>query len=307
MKSYNIFDPYVDYDNTVVSAEYRKLIESINQRMTSRRGVTQVGGVFSNGSTHISTNTACHAGLSYFPKQGGTLKYIVSAQQTPSDNRVTKENSRSFIDWLINRSPYAKAFVDKDADKIWGNYFLLDPNQTSNYMVGAAITTRFFTEGSNSDLIVWNELTGLPNFKEDHAFIFSRCFKASLGNPYPIMASPGSESHTGILLSLQDVDVSRNFINRKITDSGDKYYKTHHYSDISGVWGGNRHVYGNTSAKAIGKLASNLRPKVLKKHMSYNIFDLGTNKTAKQFYNISNPNDLQDVFEQFVELIDGRL
>ncbi len=63
--------------------------------------------------------------------------------------RVNEENQAIFYDYLANHSPWADAFISKDTDKVMKDgLMVLQTDMPANYIIGAAIATRFMWETS---------------------------------------------------------------------------------------------------------------------------------------------------------------
>ena len=62
---------------------------------------------------------------------------------------INEENQAIFYDYLANHSPWADAFISKDTDKVMKNgLMVLQTDMPANYIIGAAIATRFMWETS---------------------------------------------------------------------------------------------------------------------------------------------------------------
>lgn len=96
-------------------------------------------------STHISPNQACHAGLDNEyegNKQKGSIA-VVSALMKPVGDLLDEEEAYHFLDWLLNRSPYASTFITKSAEEaLYTKTTISSSFHPSNLMAAGMVASR---------------------------------------------------------------------------------------------------------------------------------------------------------------------
>lgn len=96
-------------------------------------------------SVHVSPNQACHAGLhnNYDGNKDKGALAVVSALMQPSMDILSEEEALMFLDWLLNRSPYASTFVTKSAhEAIYYKATISDAFTPSNLMAAGMVSSR---------------------------------------------------------------------------------------------------------------------------------------------------------------------
>lgn len=88
----------------------------------------------------VSTNQACHAGLSQF--NTGSLA-IVSALMKPGRDMLDEDEALLFLDWLLNRSPYSQVFITKSAhEALLHKAIVTRTDVPSNLMAAGLVASR---------------------------------------------------------------------------------------------------------------------------------------------------------------------
>lgn len=267
-----------------------KFIKKKYVKHTANGLVSKVGFIYEDDSTWKSDNTACHAGLYGAPK-GKPLKGVWSVYKQPNEE-WTEEGQKQFVDWMVNRSPYAESFLLKDVDTIMKGCWVSDPNHRDDLVVGGSIATRFISEGYyRGNGFVWQELVK-NGADETNAYIFAQTFGAiNDGLTYPITVSPG-DHHTSINFSSLPIQVSKNFINNNRLGNRPNYQDSRTYTSLNRLFNSGQYktIEFREWAKAVKPIKKRL-------HMSYNIFDQG----KKKINVISDADDLMSVYEQFTK------
>lgn len=296
---YNIFSyEYLlkDY-NTVLDNGWLVLFEKINNEVKNRSFTAKVAFVYEDKTYYISDVTACHSNLLDYPRKSAKLLYVLSFMATPHFS-VSEKVHKEFIHWLTNESPYAEAFVIKDPDILYKKYWVLNPFVPSNVMAGGAICTRFLTETHNEGgFRVWEELLNLK-VNLNYAFAFSHMFNPQniTGSAYPLCCS--SKCHHNIIeFSSKNKKLINNFCENKKININKSYISEGRYNRIEALWG--KTDYHNFNNDCL-----NLKPKIIFKHMSFNIFEGAPRKSQLRGVNyISTPEDLLSVFDQFKDML----
>ena len=107
-------------------------------------------GVFINlGRGPCHGQLAQYSVSSYISKYG-PLEELWSKRMMLQEG-VTPEIEETYYKWLVNDSPFAEAFIEKDYEKIKKHGFNLRIDLPADYVAAAAIATRFLTERHSGD------------------------------------------------------------------------------------------------------------------------------------------------------------
>ena len=260
---------------------------------THSSGVSKVGLIYEDDTIYESTNTACHAGLRYL---GGTddkkkkIKLIWSVYKTPHEN-FSVEGQEQFINWMVNKSPYADSFLLKDPKKIINGCWASDPEKPWDVVVAGSIATRFLSENYYlNHPPVWKELVD-AGADETYAYALAQVYVAS-SNLYPIVPGSG-DGHTSINFSGNGIGTTRNFIKNLRQTNHPSYQQHRSYSNLTGLFKDQHQTI------EFRDWAVKTRPIEMKKHLSFNIFNQNKKKTTT----ISDRKELMSIYDQFVEAI----
>lgn len=163
--------------------------------------------VYNNGSVVVSGNTACHN--SVMSMGGGEKTTVVSIvtciNGNTSQNSLTEEQSLKFYDWLLNRSPYAEAFVSKDANKTFkeDRYAVMNVSSPANMLQGALVTSRQPWEHWNV-VRVFCKLVD-KGIDENTAYLFGSMFRESTDKSLTVSLQSGGHFNLDIVnMSVKD-------------------------------------------------------------------------------------------------------
>jgi len=177
-------------------------------------------------------HAACHAGLQ---RTGGKqAAYILTAVKAPRPKEgLTSEILTAFINYLTGYSPFADAFVVKDAEWIRANGYILTANVSAQMVAGACIATRQCWEYPHM-IAAWYGLME-QGLDANTAFLFG-C-RASLNNGKWKFAQAGT-GHTVFRIDQMPEKAIINFIDGKPVKQNDKPYsqKTDYYG-VNNLWG----------------------------------------------------------------------
>lgn len=191
-------------------------------------------------SIHVSPNQACHAGLSNRyagNKERGAIG-VVSALMKPYEGRILEEEEATFfLDWLLNRSPYASTFVTKSAHQaLFEKVIISDTTKPSNLMAAGLVASRRLWEyphyarlfvdlskgGMNENLAFW--LAHMANFTFDRSGSFT--FKA------------GYCSHCSLSSSYTEAITAKNFIAGSVVKPNKPFIESYEYRGYDAMFGG---------------------------------------------------------------------
>lgn len=269
-----------------------------DEELDSDNNTALIAFVCNDGRYEVGENTACHATLNEFTGKKGDLKYIQNFTLTPFPD-YSREMHLMYISWLINNSPYAEVFLNKDPEFILDNYYICDAAAPTNVLIGGLICTRFTWEDKNRNALpVWArivKLGGDPNL----AFAFSHIFRKTIASRtelYPIAATTGQDYHNLMTFSNAPLYKVVNFVKDNKQHIEEPFNIKREYNRVENLWEG----AGNITPTFYDSCAY-LQPISNKETVNYNIFKTSTN--VKKLYEISNDEDLMNIFNQLEEAI----
>lgn len=141
--------------------------------------------------------------------------------------KTEKKVAIVFYDWLFNRSPYSKIFVEKDAKKILKRrYFAVDPNYPSNLVVGGMIVGRNIWEYYDR-VKLWYNVRDKVNENLAYALIWQ--VDCLIDSSYIIRKTPYSYEHTPFGNNLYSGEV-KNIVSNNPVKLNKNFSKDHIYN-----------------------------------------------------------------------------
>lgn len=140
------------------------------------------------------------------------IKYVLSHVMKP---HVSDKLLRRFIDWLVNRSPWAHLHLDKDVDSILKYGYVVDADHSSALITSGFIASRFVTESYTSKgevesrCKVYEELLDM-GCSENEAFFFAHMYTSEGKGKevYPVSFARWSSGHSTFFA----VDYQENYV-----------------------------------------------------------------------------------------------
>lgn len=193
-------------------------------------GVARVAIVTPTGVEH-SGSTNCFAMLNSFgykkPDKVAILSCIMNGGET-------EEAFIPYINWLIKRSPYTKAFLSKGAAKVAKDRcIIINPNCPSNIMLGGMIAVRGVSEYKYIAR-AWLELKN-RGVNENLAFILAH--HANFGRAGTVGFLKKSTNHAAVHSYKIDKDYVKAFITNNPVHVLEEYQTSNRYSRINDTWG----------------------------------------------------------------------
>jgi len=146
-------------------------------------------------------------------REGKGSRYLIT-QTNPSyylQGETGMPLIHRYVDYLINRSIFAEAFVHKDAEDSWKNGYVLDMSLPAQIVVSAAIYARYGREQWRwvADFNACLD-AGIP---EDEAFVAMMFFRSSVGgnDVYPTTSFGG---HTVLMQGAFTKKGFKNLLNK---------------------------------------------------------------------------------------------
>jgi hypothetical protein len=261
-----------------------------------------VGFITEKGKFFHGNNTACHAQLNEVNvPRNDKLRYLQNIFLTPFTG-VSNEDHLTFVNWLINDSPYADIFVVKDPSFVFNNYYVCDANQPANLLVGGMVCGRFSWEEKNANAFpVWARIVKLGG-DPTVAFAFAHVFRAKdySDKIYPVMASSGEDYHNVVAFSRASMEKVKRFVKNIRNNLEPLYSEALAYERIENVWEKRKNLdYNADYDNGFYKLCNSIVPKSKIKADDYNIFR--PLMTSANGFKITNDEDLMNVFDQVRE------
>jgi hypothetical protein len=196
----------------------------------------------------------------------------------------------SWVDYFINRSPWADVHMVKDPEWCFTNGYIMNPEMPQNLIGSACIISRFNTENYGFNNFKTWEVLNRFGVDGDTAVLFSHVYSV-----HGSAITYGQyTTHNGFYPIKMDVKGCQAFLRRELDKkaAGKPYNEARNYSDVYAIWGAT-----NNYNTPFDRLCQSLRPKKLGKVVEYNIFkDI---RTGDRLAIDINREDVLNVVEQF--------
>lgn len=229
------------------------------------------------------------------------ISYVLSAVMKP---HVSKGLLLRFVDWLINRSPWAAIFVDKNPESVVKYGYVVDANYPANFIASAMIASRFVTEsyvakGEVEDrCAVYEELLNM-GVTENEAFFFAHMYTASNAKSvYPIQFSRWSSGHSTFSAYNYQENYVRSFLTGKPVNLEKNLLAAglgYGSNTINNLWG------NPTDKDSFGKAVQDLVPLRKEEKKDHHIF----RKAPVKGYQYTNREDFMSIIEQLREMLNA--
>lgn len=223
-----------------------KCAESLVQYMEQQFGYTElsccamVGLATSDGKLIHSNNTACHAGLHRYDEGKPDFELVVSLNQVDYGQFLEDEYAVPYIDWLVNRSPYAPAFITKDAESCMEKgYVATTTDVPSNQMVGGFIAQRRLWEYSDMAR-AWYEFVK-AGMNENLAYCMAHSIQSTSVNGSiqggSLAWGKCRRGHTSLDIGDMGPKAVKRFVLGEMNIKDPTYRKKNRYGNIDITWG----------------------------------------------------------------------
>lgn len=172
----------------------------------------------------------CHWDL----KEGEGSEYVISAHPRNRSKAVPENVEIDYINYLVTVSPFADAFIIKDAEWILENGYILTGNVSAQMMAGACMATRQVQEHPSFVMGWWGlMMQGIP---ADVAFVMGVKCSESGGKKYRF--AQGSTGHCQFNVNRLDDKALINLFDHKAVNENKKPYKEcNDYNGVDNMWG----------------------------------------------------------------------
>lgn len=197
--------------------------------------------ISNRGDIYESKSTVCYAALSTnqygdnLLAVGARLLYDLKRHFVAVKNiYVSKEEIENYITYVIERSPFKDAFLNKQAKSVLKHkWMFMDVSQPANYMVSALVAIRYTHEFPNL-IKAWNELVKV-GINEDLAWLIIHICHYNPAEQRSVNFYAHVYGHTVISSSLP-LDQAQNFLNRKFVHAKPPYIKAPNYRGFDALW-----------------------------------------------------------------------
>lgn len=235
-----------------VSAEEEELIKTLsapieefnkNKNYESTASYLILSKELKNVGERYDYNAPCHASLSR--SHGG--RYVISVCKTDEYcNGLSEHDIKRYITYLTCESPFAPAFLVKNADWIYENGYILTGYVSAQLLGGACIATRQAWEYPIF-IKAWLGLAeqGIPL---NLAYVFG---SYATKNREKWGFGAGGGGHNVFSFSRMDEQALVNFSDGKVVKENAKpYHQDNNYTGVNSLWG------GSTKAEVLNSLSS---------------------------------------------------
>jgi hypothetical protein len=229
------------------------------------------------------------------------IKYMLSAVMKP---HTSAQNVRLFIDWLVNRSPYASMHLDKDVDSILKYGYFVRADMPVNVITSGMIASRFVTESYTGGetfekrCAIWRELYDM-GIGENEAFFFAHMFSpVSVKQIYPVEFSRLSAGHSTFYATNYQENYVRNFLNGTPANPSSKLLsqgRGYENDTINSLWA------KTTDSDAFGNAVKSLVPRSKVVKTDHHIF----RKAPVNGWSYKGRDDFMSIIEQLKEMLNA--
>jgi hypothetical protein len=210
----------------------KELIERLDKRRLAWSENTAIVGVFEkeDSKPKFSSTQVCHAGLNDIRGSKRVVNALMSGQGYATGRVLGKDVELWFVDYILNRSPYAETFITKDAAKaLEQKYTVSSGDHPANLMAAGMVALRRLWEYTYVAKAAFD--LAQQGVNEDLAFLLGHLI-ASSDNPGPQSAASWdgfAAGHCSINPGHMDWKACKNFLEHKITkpnglfSAGDRY------------------------------------------------------------------------------------
>lgn len=188
---------------------------------------------------HISPNQACHAGLhnKYDGNHPNGALAVVSGLMKPSEREMlTEEEAILFLDWLLNRSPYAETFITKSPyDALLTKTIVSSAHHPSNLMAAGLVASRRMWEYVYVARVFCDLVKAGVN--EDLAFYLGHIFSGRFDREGNVNYSARTAGHCSMDPGIMGVAEVKNFLEHKPVRLNKPYHDSWNYNGYDRMYG----------------------------------------------------------------------
>lgn len=223
---------------------YRKVINARDAMLKAlnnkERHWTQCACVaIVNTEKHIiSTNQACHYGL----KEGvisNAVATVSGLMKPPEGETLGEDEAILFLDWLLNRSPYASTFITKSAhEALFHKAIISDAFTPSNLMAAGLVASRSLWEFPIHGRVFCDLAKAGVN--EDLAFFLAHLYSGTFNHTGKVSFGTYRAGHCAMNPGVMGKAELKNYLEHNVIKPNNNFNESRNYSGYDGMYGSSR-------------------------------------------------------------------
>ena len=141
-------------------AKHLKKAEEARKKLRPNVGLQSWGFVYEDGTYDLSQGAACLMQVPHYHRMNSL--FFVDRTISPNHSKISFEDSRNYIDYVLNHSYWRHPFVTKDPEEAFKKGVILKTNYPTRYTLSASIAIRFVREWPER-IHAWNKIMSLVN------------------------------------------------------------------------------------------------------------------------------------------------
>lgn len=216
-----------------------ELIERLDKGRLKWSENTAIVGVYEDerAKPYFSGTQVCHAGLRSLEGCKRVVNALMSGEGYATGRVLYKEVELWFVDYILNRSPYAETFVTKDAEKaLEQKYTVSSGDHPGNLMAAGMVALRRLWEYTYVAKATYDLAKAGVN--EDLAFLMGHIV-ATGNNPGPDSAACWegySAGHCSLSPGHMDWKATKNFLAHKVTQPNPNFSAGGRYDNYDSLY-----------------------------------------------------------------------
>lgn len=187
---------------------------------------------------HFSTNQACHAGMSELAGAARVVNALMGGEGYATGRVLGPEIELWFVDYILNRSPYAETFITKDAAKaIEQEYTVSSGDYPANQVAAGMVALRRLWEYTYVAAAAYALVEAGVN--EDLAFLLGHTVSTA-NVPGPGADTSWNACHSGhcsVNPAAMGFDTVKNFLDHKVVKPTGKLVGGANYYGYDAMYG----------------------------------------------------------------------
>ena len=157
-------------------AKYLEKAYEARDKLQAGIGLQSWGFVHGDGSISHSQGAPCLVRVPHYHTEG--CLFFVDRTINPRDSRISLEDSREYINYVLNKSYWRHPFVTKDPEEVFNKGVIIKTNYPTRYCLSASIAIRFVKEWPDR-VHTWNKINSLVNHGDlalmlAHRFLYNQ-------------------------------------------------------------------------------------------------------------------------------------
>lgn len=214
----------------------QEMLDALNGTGKQRRSWLQTAciNIIFDGSTHLSNNQACHAGLSNIGKAGSFA--VVNALMKPlAGKMLDEEEALYFLEWLLNESPYSSTFITKSAEEaLFYKATISSSHHPANLMAAGMVASRSLWEFPEVARFFVD--MGKAGVKKDLAFFLAYTLNCGFDRSGKANWERHNRGHQAMDPDGMDGEGLLNYLNHNVINPKPNYHKDYNYFGYDGMY-----------------------------------------------------------------------